>query len=79
MLLSFGGAARFFDNHLAISRIGNYIWELESRLRPMAGGWQHFHEPRSKRNIAWTIRRSSWVVLMVITVLVPALRLLFRP
>jgi hypothetical protein len=72
ILLSIGGAARFYDNHRVIGLIGTYILELEAHLKPIGGGWQHFNKrPHRAGRHWWTIRINSWWVLVFITVAVP--------
>jgi hypothetical protein len=67
ILLAVGGTARFFDHHSAIARIADYIRELESQLKPLGGGWEHFYAARPRDAAAFTIRWLSWYILIGIT------------
>jgi hypothetical protein len=82
-LVAVGGAARFFDDHNAIRDIGGYIAKIERELDPENGGWEVYRSGQRKgavsrhnRGLArlpWQIRRSSWFVLILLTLAMPGI------
>lgn len=87
-LVAVGGAARFFDDHNAIRDIGGYIAKIERELDPENGGWEIYRSAQRKgaearynqrwARVPWQIRRSSWFVLILITMAMPLIILWFR-
>ena len=80
-LVAVAGAARFFDDHNAIRDIGGYIAMLEKQLDPENGGWECYRAGQRKgtlpvhnqrwARLPWRIRRSSWFVLIALTIGIP--------
>jgi hypothetical protein len=87
-LVAVGGAARFFDDHNAIRDIGGYIARIERELDPESGGWECYRSGQRKGAVSrynqrwarlpWQIRRSSWFVLILLTMAMPVLILWLR-
>jgi hypothetical protein len=59
------GIARFWDDHVAIHRIGDYIRTQEELISPKDGGWQTHRKKLRIRNSpsAWAFRLCGWGLL----------------
>ena len=76
------------DDYNAIRDIGGYIARIERELDPESGGWECYRSGQRKGAVSrynqrwarlpWQIRRSSWFVLILLTMAMPVLILWLR-